>query len=219
VTDTVTTDLHGGRIRIARSRGALSGFLLVLLGAWGALVPLVGPYWNFGFTPNDTWNLTDGRWWFEVLPGIVAVVGGLLLLVGTDRISASVGGWLAVAAGAWYVVGPTLQPTMTSLGSIGSPIHTSTNGSTVERLTLFVGLGALIIFVAALGLGRLAVVGVRDVRYAQTRAIRRQQREDAAAAAADIPPRTIAIPADDRTAVVAPAHARTDSLEDTQRVN
>jgi hypothetical protein len=32
-----------GILRVPRSRGVLSGLLLVLLGAWGALVPFVGP--------------------------------------------------------------------------------------------------------------------------------------------------------------------------------
>ena len=35
-------DTRGGRMRMPRSRGAASGFLLVLLGIWGALIPFVG---------------------------------------------------------------------------------------------------------------------------------------------------------------------------------
>jgi hypothetical protein len=218
VTDALI-DAPGGRIRIARSRGAFSGILLVLLGAWGALAPLAGPYWHFGFTPDDTWNLTDGRWWFEVLPGIAAALGGLLLIVGTDRISASLGGWLAVAAGGWYVVGPTLQPTL-SLGSTGSPIHPSVDASTVERLTLFGGLGALIILVGAWALGALTVVGVRDVRHARTRAVRREELADAAATDTEIRgPRAIALPSDDEPQTVvmplSPTHARIGGGEDS----
>ena len=35
-----------GMLQMRRSRGAASGFLLVLLGAWGALIPFVGPYFH-----------------------------------------------------------------------------------------------------------------------------------------------------------------------------
>jgi hypothetical protein len=185
MTEFDTADVRGGRIRIPRSRGAVSGILLILLGAWGALIPMVGPYFNFGFMPDDAWNLTEGRWWFQVLPGIVTVIGGLLLLLGTDRITASIGGWLAAAAGAWYIIGLTLQPNL-SLGSIGQSFHTSLGASTFERLALFEGLGALILFISAYALGRLAVVGVRDVRHARHRAERRQEMEAAAVPATDI---------------------------------
>ena len=185
MTELDPAEVSGGRIRIARSRGAVSGILLILLGAWGALAPLVGPYWNFGFTPNETWNMTDGRWWFQVLPGIVTVIGGLLLFFGTDRITTSIGGWIAAAAGAWYVIGVPLQPNLT-LGSIGEPIHSSLRASTIERLALFEGLGVLIVFVSAYALGRLAVVGVRDVRHARHRAAKKQELEATAVPAIDV---------------------------------
>ena len=233
MTELDPAEVSGGRIRIARSRGAVSGILLILLGAWGALAPLVGPYWNFGFTPNETWNMTDGRWWFQVLPGIVTAIGGLMLFFGTDRITTSIGGWIAAAAGAWYVIGVPLEPNLT-LGSIGQPIHSSLRGSTFERLTLFEGLGILIVFVSAYALGRLAVVGVRDVRHARHRAARKQELEAAAVPAMDVrqrQPGTVideVSPREDDPNAVNPndtvvlpqtaAHARTGSTEDTTRL-
>ena len=33
-------------LQVPRSRGAICGLLLVLLGVWGALIPLVGPYFH-----------------------------------------------------------------------------------------------------------------------------------------------------------------------------
>ena len=59
----------GGRLQMPRSRGAASGFLLVLLGIWGALIPFVGPYFDFAFTPDREWTWTTARGWLEVLPG------------------------------------------------------------------------------------------------------------------------------------------------------
>jgi len=39
-----------GMLRIPRSRGALSGVLLVLLGTWGGLIAFVGPYFHYAYT-------------------------------------------------------------------------------------------------------------------------------------------------------------------------
>ena len=36
-----------GMLQMRRSRGAFSGFLLILLGLWGALIPFVGPYFHY----------------------------------------------------------------------------------------------------------------------------------------------------------------------------
>lgn len=161
-------DLHGGRVRVPRSRGAISGFVLVLLGIWGALIPLVGPYAHFGYTPDATWHVSGGRVWLEILPGAAAALGGLLLLTAANRITASFGGWLAAVGGAWFVVGPTLR-TLLHIGSVGTPIHTSDSGRALETLLLFSGIGAAILFIAGVALGRLAVVGIRDVLAAQRR--------------------------------------------------
>src|SRR6266536_1351377 len=46
------------RMRVPWTRGATSGALLVILGAWAAIVPFIGPYLNFAYTPatNTTWQ-------------------------------------------------------------------------------------------------------------------------------------------------------------------
>lgn len=176
------TDLHGGRLRVPRTRGALSGFLLILLGAWGALVPLIGPYANFGYTPDRAWAWSSARFWLEILPGAAVVLGGLLLLLAADRITTSIGGWIAAAGGAWFIVGPALAALL-HLGAVGTPLGTSTSQRAAETLALFSGLGAVILFLSAGALGRLAVVGVRDVRAAQRRAERDREEADARAQA------------------------------------
>lgn len=161
--------VRGARFRVPRSRGAVSGLLLLALGLWGALIPLLGPIVDFGYTPNSTWHFTIGRFWLEILPGAVTAVGGLLLLTAANRITASFGAWLGVAGGAWFIVGPTLR-SLLHLGTIGQPISTSKLAMALETLLLFTGLGALILFFAATALGRLGVVSIRDVRAAQRRA-------------------------------------------------
>ena len=70
------TRSRGGSLHIPRSRGAASGVLVIVLGLWGALVPFVGPYFNFAFSPDQAWTWTAGRGWLEVLPGAVAVGSG-----------------------------------------------------------------------------------------------------------------------------------------------
>ena len=39
-------------------RGRLIGLLLMLLGGWGALVPFVGPYFGYAYTPDKAWVYT-----------------------------------------------------------------------------------------------------------------------------------------------------------------
>lgn len=163
VSDDRTT---GGRLQIPRSRGAASGFLVILLGLWGALVPFIGPAFDFAYNSDQgsAWSATRG--WLEVLPGAVAVIGGLLLVRSRNRATAMLGGWLSVVAGGWFVIGRVLATTLT-IGEIGRPVaQTDTKAAWLE-LTYFHGLGALIVFLGAMALGRLSVRSVRDVGYAQ----------------------------------------------------
>jgi hypothetical protein len=157
-------------MQMPRSRGAASGFLLILLGLWGALVPFVGPLFDFAFTPDREWVWTAARGWLEVLPGAVTVIGGFLLLSSRNRFTAMLGGWLTVLAGAWFVVGRALAGPL-GLGNAGAPVAATETKRVVLELAYFYGLGALIIFLGALALGRLSVRSVRDIRYAERSAL------------------------------------------------
>ena len=46
----------------------MSGFLLIVLGVWGALIPFVGTFLDFASTPEAAWTWTDARGWLQVLP-------------------------------------------------------------------------------------------------------------------------------------------------------
>ncbi|WP_163801918.1 hypothetical protein [Mycolicibacterium sediminis] len=146
-----------------RSRGALSGLLVILLGLWGALVPFLGPNFDFAYSLGADWTI--GRGWLEVLPGVVAVVGGFLLLTSRNRVSGMLGGWLAVAAGAWFVVGRAFAGPL-GLGDVGTPVADTDTKRVWLELTYFYGLGAVLVFLGALALGRLSVRSVRDVEFA-----------------------------------------------------
>src|SRR6476620_1731656 len=166
--DIAVDPLHGGGMHIPRSRGAVSGFLLILLGAWGALISLIGPLFDFGLSPDQSWHWTAARFWLEVLPGFATVVGGVLLLGAANRITVSFGAWLAVAGGAWFIVGTDLAELL-NIGSPGTVTGSSTGVRALKFLAFFDGLGAVILFLAASAVGRLSVRSVRDVRAAQRR--------------------------------------------------
>lgn len=153
---------QGGRLRMPRSRGAASGLLLILLGLWGAAVPFVGPSFDFSYSLGQEWSA--GRGWLQVLPGAVAAIGGLLLLVSRNRATAMLGGWLAVLAGAWFVVGRAFAGPL-NLGDVGTPVATTETKRVWLELTQFYGLGALIVFLGALALGRLSIRSARDVEH------------------------------------------------------
>lgn len=154
-----------GTMRAPRSRGAVSGLLLVLLGVWGALIPFIGPYFDYAYTPDNTWDYTTGRLLLEVLPGIGTVLGGLLVLGSANRAAAMLGGWLAALSGAWFVLGVPLM-TIWDGPSVGDPVGNSTE-QVLEYIGFFAGLGVVIVFLAAFALGRFAVVGVREAERAE----------------------------------------------------
>ncbi|AFM17083.1 hypothetical protein Mycch_2308 [Mycolicibacterium chubuense NBB4] len=162
------TRARTGRLSIPRSRGAASGLLVLALGLWGALAPFIGPYFDFAFSPDQPWTWTAGRGWLEVLPGAVAALGGLLMFVSRNRATAMFGTWLAVVAGAWFVVGRALAGPL-GLGDVGTPVADTEPKRVWLELTYFYGLGALIIFLAAVALGRLSVRTARDIAYVETR--------------------------------------------------
>jgi hypothetical protein len=153
--------MMAGTLRVRRSRGALSGSLLVLLGIWGALIPFVGPYFNYAYSPDRVWDATSGRLWLEVLPGVVTLAGGLVVVLSRFRPAVVFGSWLAALAGAWFAVGDLVAGHGNSLPAAGGPVGSATRQA-FEQIGFFTGLGVVIVFVAALALGRFTVVGVGD---------------------------------------------------------
>ena len=185
VTGTVHDVRPPGRMWVPRSRGAVSGILLIVLGLWGALIPFVGPYFSFSFVPDQGWTWTSGRGWLEVLPGAVAVLGGILLLLSANRAVAGLGAWLAVVGGAWFIVGPTLAPVL-HLGEVGAPAATDPVMRAVQQLAFFEGLGAVILFLGSAAIGRLSLRSHRDVVRAQ----RPVENENGPAGVGTAPPTT-----------------------------
>src|SRR5438309_151092 len=154
-------------MRVPRTRGAVSGLVIAILGAWSALIPFIGPSFSYAIGPDDAWRWTSGRLWLSVLPGAVAFVGGLILMTSATRQTASFGALLGVLAGAWLVAGPTVSELWNhGVSQAGTP-HGSNGVRVLEQLGWFLAPGALMLYFGAAALGRLSIRGVRDIELAE----------------------------------------------------
>ena len=158
-----------GEVRIRRSRGAVCGVALILLGLWGGLAPFVGPYFHFGVTPDKAWDYTTGRLYLSAIPGGVALLCGIAVALTRSRNLAVPASVLAAIAGAWFVAGTGITQYLLKRPAIsaGTPLQFSGSGpytvrAYLEVLALFGGTGALIIFAAALACGRVSILAIKD---------------------------------------------------------
>ncbi|MGH9065908.1 MAG: PRC-barrel domain-containing protein [Acidimicrobiales bacterium] len=158
---------RAARFRMSRSRGAISGVILILLGIWGAIIPFVGPYFGYAIGSQAVWSFNYGRLWLDILPGVAAILGGLTMLATRNRSIGWFGGWLAAAGGIWFVVGPEISRLWNN-GTTAAGAFLGTNGLQVaEAMGYFYGLGVVVAVFAGLGLGRLAVRSWRDRERAE----------------------------------------------------
>jgi hypothetical protein len=133
-----------GRPRTWTPKAIPFGLLIALLGAWAFFVPLVGPYFHFGFYTHTAWQFTGQQWELQLASGIAAFVGGVMLITpqrGWGRIGAA----LAFLAGAWLIVGPAFYPVFSSgkVAPYGSEI-----GMALRWVGHFYGVGGLILYFA-----------------------------------------------------------------------
>ncbi|HLY50992.1 MAG TPA: hypothetical protein VKR21_17510 [Solirubrobacteraceae bacterium] len=131
----------------------LSGLVILIAGIWGGLIPFLGPYFHFTLGPDHAWTWTTGRLWLSVIPAAVAVLGGLILLGGGPRLSGRFGALIALAAGAWFAVGPDVSMLWNhGVSQAGAAHGQHTITRMLEYLTLHTGLGVLIAAFAAYAL-------------------------------------------------------------------
>ena len=141
-----------------------TGLLLVGIAAWGGIVAFVGPTFDFTMantTSSWVWNESHATMHFA--PGLVGVVGGLLLLTAPRAAIARLGALLAVVSGTWFVIGPTLEPLwhrggVNTSGTIGST--GSTTMRALEGIGYHYGTGAAMVLLSAFAFGVLALVPV-----------------------------------------------------------
>ena len=147
-----------GIMRIRRSHGILGGVLIALLGIWGALIPFVGPYFHYAYTPDKAWTYDHGRLLLEIVPGTAAFVGGVLLIYAFSRHVALLGAFLGIVAGAWFALGSVLAPLWTTATYAGVPAGTTTLMRTMEQIGFFTGLGVALVLISAAVAGRITAV-------------------------------------------------------------
>ncbi len=106
----------------------------------------------------------------SVLPGAVVLLAGLVVLATRTRWFGGFAAVVAAAAGAWFVVGRDVMFVLNSAASnsVGDPIATSPTRQLLTQVAAFAGVGLLIVFFAALALGRQSIAAYRDhLRYGQ----------------------------------------------------
>src|ERR1700739_3932338 len=157
-------------MRIRRTHGIFGGLLVALLGIWGGIIPFVGPYFNYAYTPDKAWTYTSGRLWLEILPGAGALLGGLLMMAARSRHVALFGSLLAIASGAWFALGNLFAPLYWAAANPGGvPAVGGTPMRVLEQVGFFTGLGIVIVLLAAVVAGRVtAVPGVTAVTTARS---------------------------------------------------
>lgn len=133
------------------------GFLILVLGAWGAIVPFAGPAFGYPMPPGSqvpAWSWTAQHAELHVAAGGAAFIGGLLLMVARSRGAAVLGGLTALLGGAWFVLGPIFSPAFSSGGAAAAG-PASTFMHIVTPLGYHYGTGLVIALLAGLALGML----------------------------------------------------------------
>jgi hypothetical protein len=139
------------------------GLLLVVLGAWGAIVPFIGPEFGYPFPAGSgvgSWEWSETTWQLSLLPGIGAIYGGLILLglLGSVRIAPALGALIALASGAWFVLGSEFSRLWTTPPPDGSGSDWMVIAT---NLGYHEGLGLAIATLSAFALGLLALLPER----------------------------------------------------------
>lgn len=144
---------------LASSRARATGIAVLVVGAWGALIPFAGPSFGYGMGSSQAWAWTESRVTLHLLPGLAAIIGGLLL-ASAARTRQTGGALIAGLGGMWFVVGPSLRPlwaadSMGATMSAGMMHAESAASSALSAIGYHYGTGVLITAGAAYALGVL----------------------------------------------------------------
>jgi hypothetical protein len=146
---------------VRRATGTkILGVLVIAVSAWGGIVPFVGPTFDFdmGSTTN-AWVWTQSHWTLHLAPGVLGIVAGLMLLFPERVATRRIGAILALVAGGWFVLGPTLAPLWQHGGITTSGSDGVTGSRTVrvlEGVGYHNGTGVVLMLLGALALWLLA---------------------------------------------------------------
>src|SRR5262249_62359990 len=103
----------------------------IAISIWGGIVPYVGPTFDFDMgTTTKAWGWTQSHWTLHLAPAVLGIVAGLLILLPTRLAIRRVGAFLALVAGGWFLVGPTVRPLWQHGGITTSGSHGVTGSRT-----------------------------------------------------------------------------------------
>lgn len=140
-----------------RPRGlALIGLLTVLDGAWGALVPFIGPLFGYRSHGQSAWQWSSLHGVLYLAPGAVAVLFGLIILARARSVSrgpVGFAGLVVAACGAWFVVGPALWPTF-GTGPVFTPASSAMDNF-VHQVGYNLGVGVILAMLGGMALKAL----------------------------------------------------------------
>jgi hypothetical protein len=125
-----------------------TGLLMTLLAAWGGIVAFVGPMFGFRATASSSWQWTTNNWLLHLVPGAVGVLAGIMVLLWASSAAAGardglrLAALMALAAGAWFVIGPAAWPAFEP--SSAYHVAATSTGAFLYRLGANLGPGFLL---------------------------------------------------------------------------
>lgn len=130
------------------------GLWTLLLAAWAGISVFVGPLFGWHPTSLTSWDWTTQNWLLHVVPGAVGVLAGLMMLgtIGArgigKRSGISLASILAMAAGAWLIIGPVAYRMFES-GSAYAQSATATSNF-LHQVGANLGPGVLMLILAGM---------------------------------------------------------------------
>jgi hypothetical protein len=140
---------------------ALIGLLTIAIGAWGAIVPYIGPTFGYRANGSASWVWAWQHSLLYLIPGAVAVATGLWMWAmaartraGAGRLGSAFAGVVLLATGSWFALGPLVWPIFYS-----TPVFTPASPLTnfLHQLGYNIGPGLVLATLAGMTLASAAV--------------------------------------------------------------
>lgn len=130
------------------------GFVVAIVGLWGAAVPYVGPVFGYGMGDGSAWTWTESRFTLHLLPGLLAMLGGVTMMMRTGRGRMRLGAAVGALGGAWFIVAPVIRPAWANSDSM-MMMGNGVWDQILTSLGYHSGTGVVILAVSAFALGVL----------------------------------------------------------------
>jgi hypothetical protein len=154
--DDITDTEEVAAMRWTRAAAVTVGLLIVGVAAWGGIVAYVGPTFDFDTgTTTSAWVWSQNHTTLNLAPAVLGIVGGVLIMLPVAWRLARLGAVLALIAGIWFMLGPTVEPLWHEAGASTSALDGSTGSVTrrvLEGVGYHYGVGAALVLLAALAL-------------------------------------------------------------------